>query len=351
MILLTAQRLSAVFLPATLAFAGACNVFDASLYEAAEDAGPEQENIRLADQCTGDVPVVVSKNVRRATSTIGLDDTFSNDIAACTGSPEPGNDGFFQVDMVEGEKWHFHLRLKDFGSNPAIYVMNSCDERACSDRTGLDECGTGRDEHLSFRATTTGAHIIGVDSRSSGGADYEIEVVNPICGNGLPLEHSESCDDGNDEDGDGCASDCRAEVGDDGSEVEPNDESTNANLAQPEDAVGSVRVHGDLGGRCDFDMWAVDVPEGGSIRATMLSSNGDPCADGGTEFLMKLYLRDGFRVAGAGRKRGANNCPSIDDSDAFAADLDGGRYFVRVTTAEDVAAAEGYLLQLEVVAP
>lgn len=342
-----------LLLTALFPLLGACDVFDASLYQDAEDAGVEDgglATVTLADDCTGDVPFVESAGSPRTTTTAFLHDTFNTDIAACTGSPEPGNDGFFKVQMTAGDKWHFHMRLTDLGANPAVYVLRSCDERSCSANTSLDECGTGRDEHLSFRAPSTGTFIVGVDSRTAGGAAYEITVVNPICGNGGQPEHSETCDDGNQEDGDGCSSECRAEVSAAApDEVEPNDESTNANLAMTDEVSGIVVVRGNLGGRCDFDMWAVEVPADATLRATMLDANGDPCVAGVTPFNIFLFQTNGFTTAGEGSPRGGNECPSFDETDSFAVDLSAGRHFVRVTTAEDVAEAVGYQLQLEVI--
>lgn len=332
---------------------GACDVFDASLYQDLEDAGHHHlETIELADRCTGELPLVESGHVTRALSTVGLNDNFNEEIAACTGSAEPGNDGFFRVEAEEGDKWHFHLRLTDAGANPALYVLRSCDERACTSQSGLDECGAGRDEHLSFRAPSTGSFIVGVDSRSPGGAEYEIEAVRPQCGNGGQPEHSETCDDGNLESGDGCTDDCRAEVSvAEPDELEPNDESTNANVVVTDPETGAVIVRGQLGGRCDFDMWAIEVPASGSVRATVLDANGDPCGAASVGFRVAMFHTDGHTVAGEGEPRGDNTCPSFDETDAFADDLEAGRHFVRVTTAEDEATAVGYRLSLEILAP
>ncbi len=331
---------------------GACDVFDASLYQEAEDGGQHLDRIELADRCTGDMPLVESSHGPRTLSTLGLTDTFNGDIAACTGAAEPGNDGFFQVEMERDDKWHFHLRLTDAGTNPALYVLRSCDERACSSQTSLDECGTGRDEHMSYLAPSNGTFIIGVDSRSAGGADYELEAVRTECGNGGQPEHSETCDDGNHEAGDGCSPDCRAEVSvGSPDELEPNDESTNANVAIPDPGDGTIIVRGQLGGRCDFDMWALDVPDNSTVRATMLDANGDPCAEGGVGFALAMFHADGHTIAGEGTARAGNACPSFDEMDTFARDLESGRHYVRVTTIEDQATALGYRLELQVAGP
>lgn len=344
------MTLRALLVP-LLSVVGACDVFDESLYLNAGDGGTPLDTIVLADRCNGDdVPTVESQTGARATSTIALTDTFNSDISACTGSPEPGADGFFKVAMEQGDKWHFHLRVQDqLTANPALYVLRSCDERACSSETSLDECGTGRDEHLSYVATSTGTFLVGVDSRAAGGFDYEIEVVRTECGDNLP-QHSETCDDGNEDAGDGCSPDCRAEIADGDREVEPNDEVTNANVAGVAPG-GTVEVRGQLGGRCDFDMWAVDVPAGGSVLATMLDGNGNACGPESIAYRLELYDRNGHRVEGAGTPREPNTCPSIDATDTFSVDLDGPRTFLRVTTQEDQATPVDYRLSITVNEP
>lgn len=337
-----------------VAVLSACDVFDPKLYQEAgdggtgEDAGEELPLLALADRCTGgNVPVVESSHDPQVVSTDGLTDTFDVDIAACTGSQEPGADGFFQVQAEAGDKWHFHLKIRDPDANPALYVMRSCDERACSAASALDECGGGRDEHLSFRAPATGTYFVGIDSSQEGGATYELVAVHPVCGNGGQPEHSETCDDGNTDDGDGCSSDCRAEVGTSSpAEVEPNDESTNANTVVL-GADGHADVQGSLGGRCDFDMWEIVVADGDSLRVTMLDANGNRCQPGATAFRMQMFTSDGRTVAGNGADTEDNVCPSIEHSMPFAQGMQAGPHFVRVTTVNDEPEAVGYRLAVE----
>ncbi len=328
-----------------------CNVFDESLYLAREDAGADVADasvrpITLAERCSGAVPEITRSSGEYSFDTSGLANDLS-DLASCTGRTLPGNDGFFRVRMTEGELWHFHVRTLDRTQNPAIYILPTCDERACT--AGLDECGVGRDEHVSIRARETRDYFIGVDSAQAGGGRYEITVLRATCGDGV-REHGESCDDRNRTAGDGCDEHCRVELRDGMAEVEPNDDFSDPNMIMA--STGAVTVQGRLGGRCDFDMFGVTVPAGASVRATMLDVNGQPCPEGTPSFRMSWILPDGRTTGGMGPVTGTNRCPAITASEAFAQSLStAGTYHVRVTTAAELDTAVDYKLRFEVVTP
>lgn len=336
----------ASWLLGALALAG-CNVFDESLYLQRVDAGTDATVARLtlSERCSGEVPLL-SRTGDYSFDTSGLADDLSN-LASCTGRQLPGNDGFFRVHMTEGELWHFHVR-SDRTHNPAIYILPSCDDRSCTG--GLDECGNGRDEHISFRARETRDYLVGLDSSLEGGGAYQLTVVRATCGNNV-LEHGESCDDNNRASGDGCDMNCRAELGDGAREREPNDDFSNPNIVVA--APGArVTVQGKLGGGCDFDQYAIDVPANGSVRATMLDINGLECAASAPEFTMSFLQTDGRTTAGAGVATMSNRCPAITDALPFAQRIAAaGTYYVRVTTATDLATAVDYKIRFEVIAP
>jgi len=335
---------------ALLALLAGCNVFDAQLYlqrDAGADAtGPAP--LALTDRCGAAATLITRTAGEYAIDTRPLANDLT-DLASCTGRALPGNDGFFRVRMTAGELWHFHVKVLEGASNPAIYVLPGCDERACT--VGLDECGDGRDEHLSFRARESREYLIGVDSARAGGGRYELTVIRATCGDGTP-EHGESCDDRNRTPGDGCDALCRAELGDNAMEREPNDDFSDPNVISPPGGAGTVTVQGTLGGRCDFDMFAVELSAGGSVRATMLDVNGRPCEAGAPEFRMAWVLPDGRTTGGAGVATMANRCPAISEGEAFAQRVAAaGTYHVRVSTAADLAAPVTYRLRFEVLRP
>jgi cysteine-rich repeat protein len=253
--------------------------------------------------------------------------------------------------MNAGEQWHFHVRVQGTGMpDPAIYVLPGCDERSCAG--GLDECGATRDEHLSFRAAASREYLVGIDSAQPGGARYELIALRAECGNNI-REHGESCEDGNRNPGDGCDERCRAELsGPEALEVEPNDDFTDPNVLLIPSAGGTLTVQGRLGGRCDFDMFAVTVPAGASVRATMLDVNGMPCGMLEPSYRMAWVLPDGRTEGGLGVARMDNRCPSITEAEAFSQRVSTeGQYFLRVTTARDEANGRNYRMRVELLPP
>jgi cysteine-rich repeat protein len=332
-----------------------CNVFDAQLY-LQRDAGVDATALSplvLSDRCSNAATLVTRSSGEYAIDTRTLRDDLS-DLAACTGRALPGQDGFFRVRMNPNELWHFHVKVLDGASNPALYVLPAdCDTRSCA--AGLDECSAGRDEHLSFRADPTlpGAQefLIGVDSAQPGGARYELTVLRATCGDGV-REHGESCDDRNLTPGDGCDALCRAELGDNATEREPNDDFSDPNMIVVPDGAGAVTVQGTLGGRCDFDMYGIALPAGGSVQATMLDVNGRPCEADAPEFRMAWVLPNGRTRGGDGAVTTENRCPAIGPGAGFAQRVAAaGTYHVRVSTAGDLAAPVPYRLRFEVQRP
>ncbi len=296
--------------------------------------------LALSDRCGAPESPTVSNPGDYEVSTVGFEDNLRF-LAACVGRELPGTDGFFRVQMAEGELWHFHIRGVQ-GSDPALYVLPNCDERSCA--VGIDECGEGRDEHLSFRAPATRTYLVGVDSRSPSQAVYALTVEHPVCGNDN-LEHGETCDDGNVRPGDGCDERCRVELRDGSAEREPNDDYVTANVVGA--ITAPVTAQGKLAAGCDFDTYAVTVPAGGSLRATMLDVNGLACGAGSPALKMFLLLPDGRTVSREGAPSGTSTCPSI----ASGAGLVAGTYFVRIAFASDTSSALDYRLLFEVAPP
>jgi cysteine-rich repeat protein len=330
-----------------LAFAFlACNVFDESLIPSdSGDAGSDAE--RLAEDCVGrDIPTFDSLNDFRQIDTSKLkNDRFE---LSCVGNAQ-GNDGFFKVEMKKGKKWHFHVKVSEKSeADPAVYVLDSgCQDSVCQRGWGLNECVAGQDEHFSFFPPRDGTYFVGVDSMTSGGEPLLVLAVQPDCGNAVK-EHSETCDDGNVDPGDGCDEVCRQELSKGSAkEVEPNDEPTaNANVLVLDE--GALKVTGQLGTKCDFDSYAVEVEEGGSVRALLTNTGGDTCD---VDLKLQLVDTDGLTPLKTLRTS-AGTCPVIEGTESFASNLPAGTYFVRVTTErEDEPAALDYALEIEAPAP
>ena len=320
---------------------------------APDDDGP---SLVLAGSCESELPEVSLAD--DATASIFTLDTGAtgNDIDAVScldGVSLPGNEGFFSVYMAAGEKWHFfvHVPPDAEAADPVPYVLRSCDPQSCQPGYAADDCGPGGDEHFSFVPPDAGYYLIGVDSGTAGGAALDLTVVRPICGNGK-REHSESCDDGNQEDGDGCDAVCRTELTTGAAgEAESNGDYTAANLVIPDADTGALTVSGALSGGCDVDMFALQVPEGGAIEAEVLTASGEPCGTDIPAVGLALLGVDAVTPVGEGSPRNGNACPSIDASDSFAGSLGAGTYFLRLRTNKDSTMSLDYQLRLLIQAP
>lgn len=310
-----------------------CAVTDRCWLDGMDPPGPAAT---AADRCGSDIPVQKSSDNSFNIDTTGFKDDFSQ-LMGCTPRNEPGNDAFFAVDMAQNERWHFHVKVPQQSPekyDPAVYILPSCDDRACVKTASQDECGAGRDEHLSFIAPTAGRYFIGVDSAlTPGAAVWSVFAIHPVCGN-KSKEHSESCDDGNAKSGDGCSADCATEVGEGGMEGEPNDDAIGANpLRLAPDPVGKVQVGGSIKNGCDFDVYAVTVPAGGSVEATVLDGSGLACT-GATKLKLELIAPDRSTVRGAGVAPGDNTCPVIGADTTmfkFAQGLAAGTFYLKLS--------------------
>lgn len=340
-------KLSRSFLPLFALAIFACNVFDESLIPGADSSGPHRDVEPLGEDCVGkDIPTFESLNEFRLIDTSNLrNDRYQ---LSCVGNAK-GNDGFFRVEMEKGKKWHVHVKVNP-GSDidPAVYVLDSgCQDSVCQRGWGLNECGAGQDEHFSFFPPRDGTYFFGVDSMTSGGEPLQVLAVQPECGNNIK-EHSETCDDGNLDAGDGCDDLCRQELKKGSSrEVEPNDEPlANANVLWLDDD-GTLTVTGQVGGTCDFDSFAFEVPEGGSVRAA-LESTGDDC---NIDLKLQLVDPDGLTPIKTLHTT-AGTCPIIEGTESFASNLDAGTYYLRVSAERpDEPETLDYSLTVEVVAP
>ena len=334
---LVAAAIVAGFLPLLVSIT-ACDVFDPALYlaragppDAAADQGPAVARpeadtgtpLLLADRCEQS-PAVLGPDALLDIDTSRLGGDYG-EFMACVGHDLPGNDGFIMVNMTMNERWHVHVTPVSEGFDPAIYVLPSCDERACSKVTAIDACGPNKSEHLSFVAPRTGPYLIGIDSPNPGGGAAKVLVIRPICGNSL-TEHAETCDDGNTVSGDGCDALCRQELTTfPASEVEPNDDPRAANVLAPAARAGAsavMTVMANLATPCEDDLFALALSEGGAVRARV-SGAGAPCAEAAAE--LTLVSGDGQTELVSATAGDGNACAGLE-----AKALHAGQYYLAV---------------------
>ncbi len=274
-----------------------------------------------------------SFTISYAIDTRGLASDVSDEVAACTGGPQSGNDGFLRVHMNAAERWHFHIRHPDNAMNPSIYVLDSgCDARRCASGAGLDLCGASADEHFTFVAPLTGDYFVGIDADGGGtdglgGFAAQLDVIHPVCGNGI-REHSEGCDLGPDVAGDGCDADCRVLLSEGDDEVEANDDVYAANHI----VLGptATSVNGAIATACESDIFSFEVPAGAPMDVTIdlgLQAGGCPGA-AAIPLSLDLVGANGSSILSHVDADGTT-CPML-----TATALSAGTYFIRIRSVE-----------------
>jgi cysteine-rich repeat protein len=338
------RRLLGGLLVVAAAAAAGCRVFDERLYleaeaaraDAASAADAPADGLPLVvpgERCDQPVPAVTSSGTAFLVDTTRLNND-QRAVGMCLPSGLQGPDGFLGVAMSQGERWHIHANPRTATANAALYVLASCDDRTCQSGHGVDDCGPGQSEHLSFVAPRTQTYFVGIDSRDPGGGGvFDVLVVRPTCGN-KDKEHSENCDDGNTDPGDGCDERCRTELKDgQGAEVEANDDRWSANVLVLGDGVKSVWVTGAVRDVCDIDMFAVRLPAGASLKTRLSDRAGTGCPAAG----LKLEVLDAEGGALWTGRAEADGCLALAAGPVPAA----AEYFVRITAMGRAAGGAG----------
>ncbi len=312
--------------------------------DAGNDEGSEGAVV-VADFCVPeeDVPVLQPSHEFIQLDTRSATNDFA-DVSSCGLDRDLSTpDAFFALDMLAGERWH--VRIKEVpGRDVALYVLPECDPRTCE--AVADHCPAGAPEHFDFQATTDGRRLIGIDGITDPEAGLEVIVMRPICGDGQRV-HSEACDDGNTEDGDGCDADCRIELeGTAAAEVEPNDAVHSANILPP--GVEEFVVSGAVGGTCDMDVFGFSREAGQPVRIEMTNAFGLPCEDA-PQITARMFAPGALLVAEQVSTSGA--CPTLEIPAELVAAIEGGAFSVSVM-AESGADLFDYQLHLSMaVAP
>lgn len=337
-----------VALTALLALPGCFDNFDPVLYAGHDaemtDTGAADAGTALifGDFCTTLATSVVptGENVFTVDTTTATDNM--RELASCVGATTPGNDVFLAIEAGPHERWHFHVRQgASVDVDPVLYLLDACNERNCDSDRAINACGAGANEHLSIVAPASGGtYYLGIDSVSAGGFAGTLEIYRPICGNRVGPEHSENCDDGNTEDGDGCDSQCRTELtGAIAEEAAVNDDFYSANHVMVADGT---TVLGETGGGCDVDVFALDLVAGSTLTATM-TGRGGTCPALAPEARLSILAPSGtleLRVATL------EACPVLTHAITTT-----GTYFIRVTTVDNRAAGFDYDLAFAVATP
>lgn len=142
-------------------------------------------------------------------------------------------------------------------------------------------------------------------------------LIEVVCGDGV-VTGSEECDDGNTTDGDGCSSVCTFET----TEVEPNDDATNAN-PYTDPFIGSIGVPG------DFDFVLAPLAAGESVTAEVVDLGNGTCAANQLDSELRIFDVDGVTEVAFDDDGGGGWCSMV----SFTAPAD-GLYYVRVASSQ-----------------
>lgn len=315
---------------ATFAASG-CDVFDEGLIPT-ED--PEKDNKLLwGENLTCDLPKNLPLNDYHDAEDIAGANNDRGAPSCVGGGAADGPDVFFQIDMNEGDKWHFHIE-KTAGIDPLVYVTDSCTNRDIC-LSGINACGTGDGEHFSFIAPASGSFIVGVDSVTPAPDGIGVLAVRAQCQNGI-VEHSEYCDVKPVEGTvlpDDSYSDCRfcrkliPDGGDDG-KASVNDGPLDAAILDLPNSLTAGTTFtwtGVLEKSCDFDFFSFELDETTEVTASVIRTDAEDPAG------WDLRIDDD---ANAFRKN-----PSVDTYPTVTRSLRAGKHWVRVAGTSDLEAA------------
>ncbi|MBW2461995.1 MAG: hypothetical protein JRH11_10135 [Deltaproteobacteria bacterium] len=333
----------------------ACDVFEAQLYmdrdaapadSGASDSAPVDSGevdsgaVALSDTCRGGPPLLTSSTGEFSVDTAGFSNNIS-DVASCSGTAAPGNDGFFSLDMTAGDTWHFHITALDPGLDPVVYVLASgCDARTCQRGDATNNCNK-ENEHFTYVAPADGVYVVAVDDVNGSGGSYLVNPVFPVCGNGT-LEHSETCDDPAAAD---CTERCTSIVTSAGGEVEPNDDAAGANVLD----FTTGRVRGDVADQCDLASFRFTAPAGATLNAVVYSRGTTACNSAAPALDLELLSTNGRTLFGSVTSA-PGECPQILGTEPFAMGLDGD-YVLRIRPTGDDERMYDFDLEVTVAVP
>jgi cysteine-rich repeat protein len=342
-----------------------CSGFDPALYQSREGVADSENWSAIEDRCPVPDVEVLSSDSREHGGTVYLN-TLADDVqnvGKLTGVNGP--DGVLGFTLAAFERVSISA---DFVATPgqmppyvdlALYLLGACDSAAFLRRN--DRCTSGLGEDIWWQMDAPSNYYLGFDSRA-----YDQTMLNPAVdltvtfpryGDGVVVK-GEACDDSNVNDGDGCTHDGLHELQNTGvimQEKEPNNHPWGGNVVMMSPAE-TARISGYIGGNCDNDFFAIDVPEGAFPRVTMLRGDGKDCGPEtptitlefnrlvGSSNVEQVKLGDATIPAANG---GTSYCPAFDETTFAESALPAGRYVAEMKGYHEGESAFHYLLSIE----
>lgn len=258
------------------------------------------------------------------------------------GAVQPAADvDYWSIDVPAGDLYTLRFELTSGGlgacPSPTDTVLRLYDTNGTTILVTDDFDGPGSCSLIDplvdsgARALSPGRYYVSVVENGSNAtvAGYELRasMAPAACGNGiLESPAGEQCDDANVSAGDGCSAACQIE---------------------PEGSFNAPggTLTGDVNPAGDTDLYAVAVGAGQFLTAEL--SDGSGGCPGNT--VLELYAPDGVTFVGSDDDDGPGACSRIDPlTDAFAASMQAGTYYLRVRAASPIDVITGYSLAVTV---
>jgi cysteine-rich repeat protein len=311
-----------------------------------DDAADDDDTAPGGDACdTTDVTVALNVGAIMGTNN-GADDAVLGSCALEVG----GLDVVYEFTAPGTADYLISTDHEGTDFDTKLVVFTDCEdpegsEIACNE--DIDEQAQIYTSALTVALSEGDVVYVAVDGYDAAAVGiFELTIEFEDCGDGVVVG-SEQCDDGDEDDGDGCDSQCRWECVDDGNEDD--DAVLDATLLDadsgPASATGVVCPgdEGDLAG-VYLDMYRLDVLAAGSAISATLDVGGvlvDDCAD----FTLDVFLVDDLLNGYAQTEPGTDVCTTME------ALVDPGVYFVVITSDDATQPPQDYRLDVTLLVP
>ena len=274
-----------------------------------------------------------------------VDGHFMSDVVK--GNVFPAGDAdFFLLTLPAGNEYDVTVQTIDgyTGRTCASGTLDSevdVFDTAAVNLAHNDNDGSNKCARVRLVVPGGASYYLKIKSHNTTTFDYTLKVLADaiVCGDGI-VGGSETCDDANAVDGDGCTKACVLEGF---NEVENNDAHTSANGPIPVDHV----VIGKIDPAADQDFFKFVLTANSDVELETFDKYGPPSCDPSVNTVLQLRGPNGTVVLVEDDEDGVNSCSKISaTSDPAARALPAGTYYARVIDQGQNSLIPGYTLKL-----